>query len=109
MRAVCVALLLSASIAAAQEQDLGHRLPSGLGMDAGTQPDRGLYLGDRFVWFASHVVHDRAGNVVPIDNLDIDGYGNAFGVAGTAQIGGLYVTAAVAVPIVKLALSSDDP
>jgi hypothetical protein len=109
MRIVCLAILLTASIAGAQVQDLGHRLPAGAGFDAGTQVDEGIYLGDRFVWFASGRVRDRHGAAVPIENLDIDAYGNVFGIAGTRRLGELYVTVATAVPIVKLSIDSDNP
>ena len=80
MRWPCIAVLFHASIAAAQMADLGHRLPGGVGLDAGTQPEQGLYVADRVVWFTSDRVNDREGNAVPIANLDIDAVANAFGV-----------------------------
>lgn len=109
MRVICFALLLQASVVEAQTQDLGHRLPSGAGLDAGTQVDQGLYLGDRLVWFAANEVRDRDGDRVPIENLDLDAYANVFGIAGTKKLGVLYLSAAVAVPLVKLSLQADAP
>jgi hypothetical protein len=113
MRVICLGLLLMTSIAEAQVQeqvqDLGHRLPAGAGIDAGTQVDQGLYLGDRFVWFASSQLRDRHGDVVSVENLDIDAYANVFGIAGTKNLDGLYLSAALAIPIVKLSLESDNP
>jgi hypothetical protein len=109
MRIVCLVLVLTTRIASAQVQDLGHRFPAGVGLDAGTQIDEGLYVGNRFVWFASSELRDRHGHVVPIENLHLDTYANMLGLAGTKQLGGIYASAAVAVPIVKLSLDSDNP
>jgi hypothetical protein len=111
MRWSCIAVLFHASIAAAQVADLGHRLPGGVGLDAGTQPEQGLYVADRVVWFASDRVNDRDGNAVPIANLDIDAVANAFGVAGTLKLRDVYVyvDAAVAFPLVRLSLNADQP
>ncbi len=104
-----VALVAFARTADAQVQDLGHRLPGAIGLDAGTQPDQGLYVGDALVWFASDEVHDRSGNVIPIQGLDIDGYANVLGVAGTLKLACVYASAAFSIPVVKLSLSSDNP
>lgn len=109
MRIVCLLLVLTTSIASAQVQDLGHRFPAGAGLDAGTQVDEGLYLGDRFVWFASSQLRDRRGHVVPIEHLDLDAYADILGLAGTKQLGAIYASAAIAVPVVKLSLNSDNP
>lgn len=109
MRIVCLVLFLSTGVARAQVQDLGHRFPAGIGLDAGTQPDQGLYVGNRFAWFASSELRDRRGRVVPIENLDLDAYTDMSGLAGTLQLGGIYASAAIAAPIVKLSLSSDNP
>lgn len=55
---IVVALLVWMRVAGAQGQDLGHRIPGSAGIDAGTQVEQGLYLGDRFVWFGSERVKD---------------------------------------------------
>ena len=109
MRIVGLALLLLARIAEAQVQDLGHRLPAGAGLDAGSQPEQGVYVGDRVVWFASNELRDRRGNPVAIENVDLDAHANVFGIAGTKRRCALFVSAAVAVPLVKLSVSADDP
>lgn len=109
MRGLCIAVLLHTGIAAAQVGDLGHRVPGAIGLDAGTQPDEGLYAAARVLWFASNRVNDRAGNAVPIENLDIDAVGTAVGISGTLELHGMYVDAAIAVPFVKLSLDSDQP
>ena len=109
VRAPLLVVLLHAGIATAQVADLGHRLPGGVGLDAGTQPDQGVYVADRVVWFASDRVNDRNGNAVPIGNLDIDAYAEVVGVSGTLKLGAGYLGAAFALPIVRLSLSADDP
>jgi hypothetical protein len=109
MRAVCVAMVLAGRVAAAQTADLGHKLPGGVGLDAGTQPEQGLYVADRVVWFASDRANDRNGDRVPIENLDIDAYGNVLGVSGTLQLDDIYLSAAAAAPIVRLSLNADVP
>jgi hypothetical protein len=105
----CIACSLIASVAEAQVQDLGHRIPAGVGLDAGTPPDPGLYVGDRVVWLAANELRDRNGALVPVKDLDLDVYANMIGVAGTKRLGGLYVSAAFAIPLIKVALSSDEP
>src|SRR5262245_29709892 len=109
MRRLCIAMLLHASIAAAQSADLGHRLPGGVGLDAGSQPEPGMYFLDRFVWFASDRVNDREGNALPIVNFDGDAVANAVGMSGTTLIGDVYLTVAFAIPLVKLSVSADQP
>ncbi len=108
--ACCVLLLLAMPrVATAQAQDLGHRFPAGAGMDAGTQAEPGVYVVDRFVMFSSTELHDRDGNVIPVAGFDLDAYGNAFGLAGTTKLGSIYLSAAFAVPIVKLSVSIEQP
>ncbi len=109
MRLACCLLVLFTGVASAQVQDLGHRIPGGVGLDAGTQNEPGLYLGDRFVWFSSNRVVDRNGNPVPIQNLDLDAYANAFGVAATIEVAPVYITFSAAVPVVRSSLSADQP
>lgn len=111
MRAIFVGLALLSwpELGAAQLQDLGHRLPAGAGIDAGTQVEPGLYLGYRFVWFSSHEIHDRRGDPLPIVGLEIDAYANVFGLAGTLRAGPLYLSAALAIPVVGLSIRADLP
>ena len=107
--ALAFALVACPRAASAQVQDLGHRLPGGAGLDAGTQPEPGLYIGDRVAWFASGEVHDRRGATVPIASLDLDAVAEVLGVAGTVKLRDVYLTAAAAAPLVWLALGTDDP
>jgi hypothetical protein len=106
---VVVAFVLLGRDVRAQGQDLGHRLPGGVGLDAGSQNEQGLYLGGRLAWFRSNRVHDRDGERVPIDRLDIDAYAGIFGVSGTLKLSDLYLSAAVAVPVAKRSINSERP
>ena len=109
MRAIFVVLAVTAGTARAQVQDLGHRFPAGAGLDAGSQPAEGVYVGDRVVSVAYDELRDRGGRVIPVSGLDIDAYANVLGLSGTKRLDRLYVTAAIAVPIVKLSLRSELP
>lgn len=109
MRAIFLVLAVTASTAHAQVQDLGHRFPAGAGLDAGTQVGEGVYVGDRFVSVAYDELRDRDGREIPVSGLDIDAYANVLGLSGTKRLDGLYVTAALAVPVVKLSLRSELP
>lgn len=114
MRAVLVcaavlALVVHARVADAQLQDLGHRLPAGAGIDAGTQAEQGFYVADRVVWFSSSAVRDREGQALDIAGFELDTFANVVGIAGTRKLGPVYASAALAVPLVDLSISVDDP
>jgi hypothetical protein len=109
---VCTAVLAligHARVADAQLQDLGHRLPAGAGIDAGTQAEQGLYVADRVVWFSSSAVRDRNGSELALAGFDLDAYANVIGIAGTRKLGPVYASAALAIPLVGLSISVDDP
>lgn len=104
-----IALVLCGRDVWAQSQDLGHRLPGGAGLDAGTQHEQGIYVASRFAWFTSDRVNDRNGDRVPLDHLDIDVFAGIFGIAGILKVHEVYLTAAVAVPIAKRSVSAEGP
>jgi|SRR5262245_1232101 len=105
---VCAQLLLAAKTAAAQ--DLGHRLPGLIGLDAGTIPPPGLYLVGRFVDYAADELRDRHGNVIPIRNLEFNGLSTAVGISYTVELrqSSMFLTATAAVPIARLRLNIPD-
>jgi hypothetical protein len=91
-------------------QDLGHKFPGGIGIDAGVQNDPGFAIADRFGWYASSQIRDRNGNVLPVENPDLDIISNAFGIGLTLKVPlGTYVSAAFAFPLAHFSLSSDVP
>ena len=79
-------------------QDLGHKLPGGIGLDAGkAPPEPGFYLVDRFVTYDADQVRDRRGDVVPVKGLRIGVLANGFGVAWAFELPRLATRASVTV------------
>jgi hypothetical protein len=102
--------LTAAPAAMAQGQDLGHKILGGVGLDAGTQPDPGIYVGDRFVYYRADELKDRDGERVPVRGLEVEALANVVGISGTLKLGGApYLGAAVAIPYAWLSLRSDAP
>src|SRR5262245_57751974 len=64
----------------ADAQDLGHKLPGLIGLDAGRIPQPGLYAIDRVVWYSADEVRDRSGNRIPVGDV---------GLLGIAKVAGL--------------------
>lgn len=96
--------------ATAQAQDLGHKFPGGVGVDAGRQGPPGVFIADRLAFYSADEARDRNGDVVPIVGLDIDAFANAIGIAGTFQIArGPFLTATVSAPYARISLNSTDP
>src|SRR5262245_34895615 len=106
--AVCAQLLLAAKTIVAQ--DLGHKLPGLIGLDAGRIPEPGLYLVDRFVDYEANELRDRNGNVIPIENLKLQGLANAVGISYTLELrqSSVFLTATAAGPIARLRLNIPD-
>lgn len=89
-------------------QDLGHKLVGSLGLGAGSQPDTGLYLADRFLSYRADELFDREGHRIPGD-IDLHAIANVFGISGTLKLPWLstYVNGAVGVPVSHLTLEAD--
>ena len=105
---VCVQLLLIAKTTAAQ--DLGHKLPGLIGLDAGRIPEPGLYLVDRIVDYEANELRDRHGNVIPLANFHLHGLSNAVGISYTVNLkqSSLSLTATAAAPVARLRLNISD-
>lgn len=102
--------LTAVPTAMAQSQDLGHKILGGIGLDAGTQPDAGLYVGDRFLYYRADELFDRNGELIPVKGLDIKAVSNVAGVSRTFKLDGAwYFNASVAAPITRLSLNADEP
>ena len=90
--------------------EMGHKVLGAVGIDAGTQPPPGLYLGARSVVFGSHEVRDRNGEIIPLPGLDIDVWAGALGAAYVIKPGKApYFTFAFSAPVARMSLSIDDP
>jgi len=105
---VGLALLLTTSPAFAQ--DLGHKLPGLLGLDAGRIPEPGLYLIDRLAIYEAEKLLDRNGNLVPTAPFNLRGLANAFGASYTRRISGnsMFLTMTVGGPIAKVKLDVEN-
>jgi hypothetical protein len=102
--------LLLPAAAAVAEGDLGHKILGAVGLDAGTQPDQGVYAGDRFIYFSADRLRNRRGGPVPVKGLDIDAYANVLGLSGTLKPEGApYLSAAFAVPVAGLSMKAEVP
>lgn len=106
---VLAALLVSTATEAAAP-DLGHEVPGAVGLQAGSQPEPGIYVADRFLFFRSHDVRDRDGRSI-IPGFTLGAVSDSLGVAGSYLIRPLhtYVNAAVSLPIAATSGGSDDP
>lgn len=105
-------LLAAAHFAArpAQAQNLGHKVLGGVGIDAGVQPEPGLYLLDRIIFFDANTLRDRHGARVPIRGLDVDAVGNVFGASLMIKPrNGPYLTFAFGLPWADISLTTTDP
>ena len=104
--AVCT--LLSPPDAAAQE--MGHKLLGTIGVNAGTQPEPGLYVLERLALYDADRVRDRDGQALPVLGLDIDVVANVLGLAFTVKLAsGPYYTAAFGAPLADVSVNADEP
>lgn len=91
-------------------QDLGHRVPGALGIDAGVQGPAGLSFLYRLLYYQAGTLRDRHGDVLPIRGLDLDALVNAFGVNFTLKPRGWpYLSAAFAAPLAHVTVNSELP
>ena len=103
-------VLCTARPAAAQE--LGNKVLGGIGVDAGVQPEPGLYLLDRLVDYRAGQLRDRNGDVLPVASLDIDALCNVLGIAFTTRLAKkkpYYYSLALGAPLAHVTVSADDP
>ncbi len=110
-----LALVLSLTIGSvaspAAAQDLGHRFLGSIGLDAGKQPSAGLYVADRFAYFAADTLRDRTGEIIPVEDLILHAATNGFGAAFSFELPWIstYVTLAAAFPIAYVSVDTDRP
>jgi hypothetical protein len=104
---VVLACLLVAATAGAQ--DLGHKLPGVIGLDAATIPEPGVYVVDRLVDYGADQLRDRAGREILIDDLRLRGLSNGVGVSYTSKFSQtVSLTLTAAAPIAHLSLNIHD-
>ena len=107
--AICLTLLLVVT-RSVDAQDLGHKLPGGLGLDAGRVPGPGLYVADRIVRYVADEIRDRNGDVIPTGDLQLAALGNGMGISYTFALtqSGVVLTVSAAVPVARLRLNIQD-
>jgi hypothetical protein len=104
------AALASPRPARAQQNDLGHKTLGTLGLLAGAQPPRGVYVSDRFVYYAANKLVDRNGDQLPV-GLDIDAYADALGLGVTLGLKPLAAnwTGAIGAPVIRSSARTEQP
>lgn len=109
-RVVILLWLTGSAASAGAQQDIGHKVLGGVGIDAGAQSEPGLYIAARVVRYASTELRDRVGDVVPVQGFDLDALGGTIGLAYVIKPArGPYLSFAFSAPVAKLSLSVDDP
>lgn len=110
---VRAAVLMLAMLCAAQPasgQDLGNKLLGAIGVNAGTQPEPGLYLIDRLVFYHAGELRDRNGERLPIKSLDVGVAANVLGLSFTARhASNPYFTAAIGAPLARIRVNANHP
>jgi hypothetical protein len=106
---VAVSMALSA-IGTARGQDLGHKLPGLVGLDAGGIPAPGLYLVDRFVVYEAGELRDSMGKTIPVGELRLEALSNAAGLSYTITLPrkSLSLTVTAAGPIARFRVNIQD-
>ena len=106
--AVCVALLLMTTPAVAQ--DLGHKLPGLLGLDAARIPEPGTYLVYRLARYETDELRDRDGHLIPTPPFNLIGVANAFGASYTTRLSQskVFLTITAGWPIARIKTDIED-
>jgi hypothetical protein len=91
-------------------QNLGHKMPGLIGLDAGRIPEPGLYLVDRLVTYTADEIRDRNGTAINVPNLQLSALSNAAGLSYTMKLSGrpLFLTLTGAAPVARFRLNVSD-
>lgn len=105
-----LALAALATSSARAQVELGHKTLGAVGLDAGSQPEAGIYVADRFLDYGAEVLVDRDGLIVPV-GLEMRALANGLGVAVVFELPPLstYLTLSVGVPIAAANVSTERP
>jgi hypothetical protein len=94
----------------AEAQDLGHKLPGLLGLDAGRIPPPGLLLVDSVVSYKADELRDGKGNVIPIEGFELNALSNATGFLFTTRLPekDMLLTITAALPVARFSTTVPD-
>src|SRR6185436_14836100 len=106
---VLAGLFLSARSSRAQ-METGHRALGTLGLDAGLQPDVGVYVVDQALFYNSSELIDRNGQSLPV-GLDLKVFANWIGAAATFRLPlpSTYYNVSIGVPISSVSVNTERP
>jgi hypothetical protein len=97
------------SAAPAWSQDLGHKVPGTLGLNAGRQQEPGFYVADQLVFYSADRLRDGKGDVLPVVGLRLRALANGVGLSYTLRWRALFLNWAVSAPVAHVHLESDLP
>jgi hypothetical protein len=105
-----IAVMLLPAAPSQAQQDFGHKTLGTLGLDAGSQPESGLYVADGILFYGANQLKDRNGNRVPMD-IDLSVFANGLGARAVLKLRSLatYLSASISLPIAHVSLGTDRP
>ena len=110
MPASIAALLLFLHAPARAQQDLGHKTLGTVGLQAGRQPDAGIYLVDMIVRYEATKLMNRNGAEIPV-GLDLDALAGGLGVGAAFELPKLetFLDLAISVPLARASINTANP
>src|SRR5262245_10940195 len=106
--ACCLGSVIAAGTLGAQ--DLGHKLPGLIGLDAARIPEPGLYVLDRVVLYQADELRDRNGQLIPLPDFQFQALANATGLSYTLKLPrkALFFSFTAAVPVARFNVNVPD-
>lgn len=92
------------------QQTLGHKLLGSIGIGAGAQPEPGVHIADRVLYYSAQTLVDRDGVPIPV-GFSLDAFGNTLGVGLVVWLPfvGAYLNVTFAVPIARISSNTTRP
>ncbi|HSQ62541.1 MAG TPA: transporter [Polyangiaceae bacterium] len=108
--ALIAGLLLFADAPAMAQQDLGHKTLGTVGLQAGRQPDVGIYVVDLVVRYAATKLMNRNGAEIPV-GLDLDALAGGLGVVAVFELPKIktFLDLAISVPVAYASVNTANP
>lgn len=90
-------------------QDLGHKLPGTIGLNAGRQQEPGLTAADQLVFYSADRLRDGKGELLPVPGLRLRALVNGVGLSYSLAVKGIFLNWAASAPLAHVQLASDLP